>query len=143
MTVVRGPLRGRDPPPLMAHNRAVGCFFMFSEQLFYCKTSAIQSVFFSQFFILQKMPIWVNKVNRMIWVWVRMWRMEKVPGHGLCTANRPAGRPAHRQNIPVPVPALVPYPFPLSIICRMALIPYFESRSVVDFTYRKRGLWGL
>ena len=25
--------------------------------------------------------------------------MEKVPGHGLCTANRPAGRPARRLNI--------------------------------------------
>ena len=35
----------------------------------------------------------------MICVWVRMWRMEKVPGHGLCTANRPAGRPARRRNI--------------------------------------------
>ena len=25
--------------------------------------------------------------------------MEEVPGHGLCTANRPAGRPARRRNI--------------------------------------------
>ena len=45
------------------------------------------------------MIIWVNKVSRMIWMWVRMWRMEKVAGHGLRTANRPAGRPARRRNI--------------------------------------------
>ena len=65
----------------------------------------------------QKMTIWVNEVNRMIWVWVRMWRMEEVPGQGLCTANRPVARPPHRQNIPdpapVPVPGLVPCPFPI------------------------------
>ena len=47
----------------------------------------------------QKMTSWVNKDNRVIYVWVRMWRMEEVPGHGLCTANRPAGRPARRRNI--------------------------------------------
>ena len=23
---MRGPLRGREPPPLLAHDRAVGCF---------------------------------------------------------------------------------------------------------------------
>ena len=49
-------------------------------------------------FFPQKMRIWLNKVNRMICVWVTMWRMEKVPGQGLCTANRPAGRPARRLN---------------------------------------------
>ena len=31
----------------------------------------------------------------------------------------------------------------MHIMWRMALIPYFESRSVVDFTYRKGGLCGL
>ena len=31
----------------------------------------------------------------------------------------------------------------MSIIWRVALIPYLESRSLVDFTQRKRGLWGL
>ena len=82
----------------------------------------------------------------MIWVWVRMWRMETVPGHGLCTANREAARPIDRifqflsqllypahflfENL-----SLVDFKVGMSIIRRMALIPYFESRSVVDFTY--------
>ena len=53
------------------------------------------AVFLHSFF-LQKMTIWVNEVNRVICVWVRMSRMEEVHGHGLCTANRPAGRAAGR-----------------------------------------------
>ena len=50
----------------------------------------------------QKMQIWVNKVNRMICVLVRMWRMEKSSRpwakHGK-PAGRPAGRPARQLNV--------------------------------------------
>ena len=68
------------------------------ERYFHCFLYSCSLQHFHVLFF-QKMRIWVNKVNRMILVWVRMWRMEKVPGHGLCTANRPAGRPARRRNI--------------------------------------------
>ena len=47
-------------------------------------------------FFFQKMSIWVNKVNRMMCLGVRMWRMEKVPGHGVCTDDCRAGRPGLR-----------------------------------------------
>ena len=65
--------------------------------------------------------------------------MEKVPGHGLCTANRPAGRPARRRNITLPIFTFKIdhssiFKVEMDIIWRLALIPYFESRSVVDFT---------
>ena len=58
----------------------------------------------------QKMTIWVNKVNRMICVWAKMWRMEKVPGHGYVRQTaRPAGPSIEYSTAyPLPVPP-VPY----------------------------------
>ena len=52
-----------------------------------------------------------------------MWRMEKVPGHGLWTANRPAGRPARRRNISWSCHSNTPRSF-------------FENRSLVVFQSR-------
>ena len=71
----------------------------------------------------QKIAIWVNKVNRMICVWVRMWRMEKVPGHGLCTCQ-PPGRPAGQS---IEYPSIISLVYPRSFI---------ENRSLVDFQIR-------
>ena len=64
-------------------------------------------------FYSQKMRIWVNKVNQMMCLGMRMWRMEKTPGHGVCTANSRAGRPAPGPNIPAPI--LDPIPDPMSL----------------------------
>ena len=46
--------------------------------------------------------------------------MEKVPGHGVGTAEEMPGRPAHRPIIPGSIPASVPLHFS------------FENRSLVD-----------
>ena len=54
--------------------------------------------------------------------------MEKVPGHGLCTDYRPAGRAGFGAIIPVPIPVIIPAIIP----CHSLL----ENRSFAVFPIR-------
>ena len=58
--------------------------------------------------------------------------MEKVPGHGLCTDYRPAGRAGFGAIIPALIPAIIPALIPAIVPCHSLL----ENRSFAVFPIR-------
>ena len=58
--------------------------------------------------------------------------MEKVPGHGLCTDYRPAGRAGFGAIIPGLIPVIIPATIPAIVPCHSLL----ENRSFAVFPIR-------